>query len=164
MKLQASFRGATLVRTMKVILLENIKKVGQKGDVVAVSDGHALNFLIPNNKAVFASKEAMLRVTQQNVQQAHEATAALADLETGIGELDGKTVILTVPANEQGHLFAAVHEQDVANAIKDQLGISLPLEALALPGEIKATGKCDVAVSAGKAKSKLTLSVEAQSK
>ena len=111
---------------MKVILLEDIKGLGTRGDVCAVSDGYAMNFLIPRKQAIGAREakgNAVLKEKQdrehQRAERDSEDRAAFENLPT--------TVTLVMPANEQGVLFQAVTPATLVEYLKGQ-GMDVPVK------------------------------------
>lgn len=144
---------------MKVILKENIKGVGKKYEVKNVSDGYANNFLIPKKLAEYASPEAVKKA------QILEATN-LAEIEirekltqSQIEMLKGVKITLSKKANEKGHLFEKIHNEEIAEALKDQTKIDLPAEFLNTEKQIKETGEHLIQVSVGKNKGEFILIV-----
>jgi large subunit ribosomal protein L9 len=99
---------------MKVVLLVDVKKLGQRGSVVTVADGYAMNVLIPQKKAVPA--------TDANIQKAEKAAlaaegkkemdAALA--KKALAEIDGKTFTISAKTNDTGGLFEAIRQKQIA--------------------------------------------------
>ena len=132
---------------MQVILLTDVKKVGQRGSVAAVADGYAQNVLLPKKLAVPATPENLKRYEKERegakARDALTATFAQKTLEA----IDGKTVSLEARANEAGGLFEAIHEKQVVDAIQKMLGVSLPEDAITLGAPIKKTGTFKVGVS-----------------
>lgn len=107
---------------MKVILTEDVKSVGKKGQAVNVSDGYARNFLFPKNLAIEANKGNLNSVKIAEEAQSHkkqvEKEAALAKKK----ELDGKQVTLKVKGGASGKLFGAITAKEIAEEIENQLG------------------------------------------
>ncbi len=102
---------------MKVILLENVKSLGLKGEVVEVSEGYARNFLFPQHVAVEASGEA-LRERDQKIKAASAAQKREEkQMKKLVSKIDGEEVVITGKA-DGGKLFAAVGPKDVAGALK----------------------------------------------
>ena len=127
---------------MKVILKSAVPKLGKEGQVVNVKDGYARNYLFPNSMAILADKK------QLEVQARRHAKVALALAETKSAaeakkaEIDGKTV--TLPAKvggDGGKLFGAITSQDIADALKSQLGLEVEKKQVLLSNPIKKLGK-----------------------
>ena len=108
---------------MKVILKQDVKALGKKGDLVNASDGYARNFLFPKGLAVEANATAMnefnSKETAKKFHKAEEVKAATADAQ----KLEGKTFQLKAKAGANGKLFGSVTSKDVAAQIKTDLGI-----------------------------------------
>ena len=146
---------------MKIILLQDIKKVGQRGAVATVADGYANNVLIPKKLAVPAT-DANLKQWERESKKARalEATNE-ASAKEAFSRIDGKTIILKVRANENGGLFEAVHEKQIAEAIYKEWGVSLNEDGIELSEPIKKIGIYTVPVSHQGAKASVTVSLEA---
>ncbi len=131
---------------MKVILYEDVRTLGKKGEIVDVSDGYARNFLLPKKKGVEATP-ANLNILKQ--QQLHDAKLAAMQLDaaTALGaSLEHKSVELKVKVGENGKLFGAIASKDIADALKEQCGIELDKKKIQLDEPIKAVGNYKVGV------------------
>jgi len=144
---------------MKVILLENVPKVGQKYDVKDVSDGYGRNFLIAQGKAKIATPSEEQKIVEQKKYAQAEQHIQHDLLEKNIAELEGKTVSITAKANEKGHLFASVSSADVSQAIKSTLGIDIPSNTLQIDS-LKETGSHEVNAHTDGAHATFTLTIE----
>ena len=124
---------------MKVILQQDVKNLGKKGDLVNASDGYARNFLFPKGLAIEANSSAMNdfnnKEAYKKFHKAEEIKAAQADA----AKLDGKTVKLTAKAGANGKLFGSVTSKDVSKQIKDELGIDIDKRKIVMP-DVKAFG------------------------
>ncbi len=126
---------------MQVILLEDVKGIGKKGEVVKVSDGHARNFLIPRKLAMQAT-EANLKVLEKKnaaiaAEKAEEKEAAL-ELKKKIEA--GNAVLIKGKAGDGGKLFGAVTAKDVAEAFEAAYGITVDKKKIVLKENIKQVG------------------------
>lgn len=123
---------------MKVILLQDIKAMGKKGDICDVNDGYARNFLIPKKMVMEATKNAINERNQKKANEekrlAEEKAAALALCK----ELKGKTVDVPVKCNA-GKMYGSVTTQDVANALANA-GYTVDKKKITLHETIKALG------------------------
>ena len=124
---------------MKVILLCDIAGRGYKGDVLDVSDGYARNFLFPQACAVPATPEALQKRKAEDDKRTREAKEQNKAARKTAESLDGKEILMCAKANEDGTLYAAVREKDIAAALKKH-GFSVPENAIILPGHIKDAG------------------------
>ena len=122
---------------MKVLLKQNVAKLGKAGEIVNVSDGYAKNFLIPKKMGVEATKQVLaqweVQKKSQEIRQAkaEEEAAALAK------ELSKKTFTLSEKAGEGGRLFGAVTTQDVADALKAQFDLDIDKKKIVIPEDIR---------------------------
>jgi large subunit ribosomal protein L9 len=132
---------------MKIILLQDVKKVGVKGAVIEVADGYAQNVLLPRKLALPATAASIKQHEQESL-KAGERKATDAGLAKSIlGKLDGQTVTMHGKAGETGTLFVAIHEKDIVAAIEKELGFSIPESAITLDEPIKKTGEHRIALS-----------------
>lgn len=136
---------------MKVILLKDVAKLGRRYDVKDVNSGHALNLLIPQGLAIGATSEALkryeaIRVKAEGERKIHEDLAA-----KNLSDLDGKVLRLSGKANDKGHLFAGIHREEIAAALKKQMRLDLAPESIKLEHPLKEVGEHTVeADGAGK--------------
>jgi large subunit ribosomal protein L9 len=130
---------------MKVILLEDIKGVGKKGQVYEASDGYARNFLFPRKKAVEATKANLNELELRNKALGKKAENELAEAQKQASQLLDKTVRLYVKTGENGRLFGAVTATEIAAALSDQLGIRIDKKKITMPEPIKSTGEARAA-------------------
>ncbi|MDR3689033.1 MAG: 50S ribosomal protein L9 [Fimbriimonas sp.] len=132
---------------MKVILNQTVPKVGKEGTVVTVADGFARNYLFPRGLAIVADKNQLKGLETRNVRLAAKFAGAKASAEATRENLHGKTVRIAGQVGKaQGKLFGAITSQDVADAIKSQLGVSLEKRNIALIEPIKRLGQHEVEV------------------
>lgn len=141
---------------MKVVLLKDVKNMGRAGTVHDVSDGHAVNLLIPRKLAVLATPAAMKKAENMASQDTQRREMDRKMIEERLGALaEGRTVI-TKKANDQGHLYDAVDAKDIAEATQ------LPTEVIKLEKPFKEVGSYEVPVSLGKDFGSVTIVVEAE--
>lgn len=147
---------------MKVIMLADVKKVGQRGTLVTVADGYANNVLIPKKLALPATAENIKRF-EREAQGRKEKVAMDATLaKNALSEIEGKTVQIKARANEKGTLFESIHAKQVAEAIHKELQVSLPEKAIGLAdGPIKKLGDHRVKISVQGASANVSVEVTA---
>ena len=110
---------------MKVILQQDVKNLGKKGELVNTSDGYARNYLFPRGLAIEANASAMNDFkNKENAKKFHKAEGIKA-AEADAAKLNGKTVKLTAKAGANGKLFGSVTAKDISAAIKSELGIDV---------------------------------------
>ncbi len=131
---------------MKVILLEDVKSLGKKGEVVSVNDGYARNFILKKNLGIEATSKSMndLKLQKQN-----EEKVAAENLEKAkkLGEeLEGKSVTLSIKAGSGGRAFGSVSTKEISAAAKEQLGYDLDKKKMHLNEPIKSIGTFHVPI------------------
>ncbi|NLL70335.1 MAG: 50S ribosomal protein L9, partial [Epulopiscium sp.] len=131
---------------MKVILMQDVKKLGNKGDVVNVNDGYARNFLLPRNLAVEATKEAMNVVKSEKRAQAQKEQEELDEARQLGEELKDKKVVISVKAGEGGRLFGSVTTKDISEAIGSQLKYKIDRKKILLDDPIRTLGSHQVPI------------------
>lgn len=131
---------------MKVILVTDVKKVGQRGSVVDVADGYALNVLIPQKKAVTATAENLKRHEKGVAEAKGRADESAAKARALLTEINGKTLTIEAKAGPTGTLFKSIHASDIVAEIKKQWRIDLPESVLTLDHPIKQKGTYAVPV------------------
>lgn len=131
---------------MKVILNADVKGKGKKGDIVNVSDGYARNFLFPKNLAKEATAQNLNAAKVAQDAAKHKKLVEKAEAVALAEKLSGKTVQLKAKCGEGNRLFGAVTAAEVAEALKENMGIEVDKKKIALSGGIKELGTYDVAV------------------
>jgi len=147
---------------MKVILLDNVKKVGRKFDAVDVANGYGMNFLIPRGLARVATPEAEQVIAKERAKHRALEAAHHELLAQSLSELKNTRVEISAPANEQGHLFAGIHQKEIAEAIERVARIALPHDAIILSEPIKEVGEHVVHLAIGEEKGVVTVVVLAE--
>ena len=125
---------------MQVVLLEDVKALGKKGDVVKVNDGYARNFIIPKKLGVEANAANLSTLKQQKKREEKAAAKELADARELAEKIGEKTVKVKVRAGEGGKLFGAVASKEIAEAVKAQWGLEVDKKKIVLPEPIKTLG------------------------
>ena len=110
---------------MKVVLLQDVKGKGKKGELCNVSDGYARNFLFPKKLAVEADNAALNELKNREEAQAHHKKEALAAAQKTASMLDGKSVNIKAKAGAGGKLFGSVTSKEIAAEIKNSIGIEI---------------------------------------
>ena len=125
---------------MKVILIEDVKKLGKKGDVVDVSDGYARNMLLPKKLGVEATSKNLNDLKLQKAHQQKLAQNSLEAAQAFAKNLEYKEVVLTLKVGEGGKTFGSVSAKEISEAAQKQLGMTLDKKKLQLESPIKALG------------------------
>ena len=131
---------------MKVILLNDVKALGKKGDVVDVAEGYARNFLLPRNHATEASKGAIASLDSQKKAQAKRDATALADAKELAVRIEAMRIAVKAKAGGNGKLFGAVTNADVADAITESLAVPIDKHKVEIKSQIKALGSYTVEI------------------
>lgn len=147
---------------MKVILTKDVKGMGRAHAEVVVSDGYALNFLIPKKLAVPATKVALKEAEVRRTQAMQRSAVDAALLTQSIEALAEAHVTITVKANEKGHLYDAVGEPEILAATKEQAKVELPEGVIKLERPFKEVGTFDVPVSSAETFGKFSITIQAE--
>jgi large subunit ribosomal protein L9 len=149
---------------MKVILLQSVSHVGQKYDTVEVADGYALNYLIPQRLALPEDSNEARNILADKEKIQKEREMEVEQRRSRLSQLDGKSVTLSQPANEQGILFASLDRSTIAQAISETLGTEVRTDEISTNHEnIKQVGDHTINLGlTGEPVATLTLTVQAQ--
>ena len=131
---------------MKVILLEDVKSLGKKGEIVNVNDGYARNFILPKKLGIEATSK---NINDLKLQKAHEdkvAAEQLAAAKVLAEELKDKSVELKMKVGEGGRTFGAISTKEIAAAAKEQLGYELDKKKISVDEPIKSLGVHNVPI------------------
>ncbi len=131
---------------MKVILLEDVKSLGKKGEIVDVNDGYARNFILPKKKGVEADSKNLNDLKLQKKNNAKVAQEKLDDAKALSEELATKFITIKMDAGVEGKLFGSISTKDVANEAKKQLDLEFDKKKVVLPENIKQLGTYDVKI------------------
>ena len=146
---------------MKVILLQDVNKVGKKGEMVEAADAYARNVLIRRKLAVEATGQA---INDLKLKKANDEKVAEENLEKANElkkKLDKSSVTIRVKTGEGDRLFGSISGKEIAEAAKEQLGIELDRRKIVVENPIKTIGTMDVLVKLyTKVKAQLTVKVE----
>lgn len=131
---------------MKVILLEDVKSLGKKGEIVNVSDGYARNMILPKKLGVEANSKNLNDLKLQNQHADKVAQENLEKAQALAKELEDKVVEVKMKAGEGGRTFGSVSTKEIAAAAKEQLGLTLDKKKMQLDEPIRSFGYVDVPV------------------
>jgi len=128
---------------MKVLLCEDIRKLGWLGDVVEVAEGYARNYLLPQGKAKVATEGNIRAIAQAKAERAAERLKERKLLEAAAEAVGGAEAVLAAKANEHGVLFGSITEAMIAANLREQ-GFAVADDVVKLPAHIKQIGSHDV--------------------
>ncbi|UPQ86370.1 50S ribosomal protein L9 [Ignavigranum ruoffiae] len=133
---------------MKVILLEDVRKQGKKGQVIEVSEGYGRNYLIKNNLAILADNAALNQLKSKKKAQARIAEEELQEAEATKKAIEAKdvTVTIEVKIGEDGRLFGAIPPKQIADELMKQYDIEIDRRKIQLKENITAIGRYNVPV------------------
>jgi large subunit ribosomal protein L9 len=131
---------------LKVILADDVDNLGQRGDIVAVADGYARNFLIPKGKALIATKGALRQAQMMQRARQEREEKRKAEAASKVAVLASSPVYISARAGEGGRLFGSVTKSDVARGILEQLGEAVDRHDVVLDDPIRVLGTHQVEV------------------
>ena len=134
---------------MNVILQQDVKGQGKKGQMVEVSEGYARNFLLPKKLAIVATTDAINTMNLKEKAKRAEEARLKAEAEEIAKKLKDLTVKLTAKAGNGGRLFGAVTTKEISEGLKKQFNIDIPKQKLVLDEPIKAFGTYQVKAKLG---------------
>ena len=134
---------------MKVILQQDVKGQGKKGQMVEVSEGYARNFLLPRKLAIAATTDAINTMNLKEKARRAEEARQKAEAEATVEKLKECQVKLTAKAGNGGRLFGAVTTKEISEGLKAQFSIDIPKQKLVLDEPIKAFGSYQVKAKLG---------------
>ena len=130
---------------MKVILQQDVKKLGKKGDIVEVSEGYGRNFLLPRKAAVIANAENMNVAKAQAGSKARKEAMATDEAKLMAAQLEKVAVTIPVKIGENGKLFGSVTGKDVADALKKEK-IDIDRRKISIKGEVTCAGEYEAVI------------------
>ena len=134
---------------MKVILQQDVKGQGKKGQMIEASDGYARNFLLPRKLAVEATTDNMNKMKMQDKAKKAQEAAEKAEAEAVAAKLKESVVKLTAKAGTGGRLFGAVTSKEVSDALKAQYGLDVAKAKLVMEDPIKGFGTFELKCKLG---------------
>lgn len=146
---------------MKVILLQEVPKIGHKHEVKTVADGFGRNFLLARGLAMVATAENLKKLQVIQARQAGENKLREELLQNSLSDLKGVTIKLAVKASPEGHLFAGIHQIEIAAALKKQTQLDLDPTLIQLDKPIKQVGEYDIPIKVGDKTGHFKLVIEA---
>lgn len=145
---------------MKVIFLRDVPRVGKKYEVREVADGYARNFLLARGFATIATKGAVIELNEKENSRKSSKEVQIALLEKALDGLSGRSITLTKPANEKGHLFSQIHPKEIAELLNKNIGISVSEDNVVIAEPIKTLGSHAIEIAVQDHRTAITLIVE----
>ncbi len=131
---------------MEVILLEDVKSLGKKGEKVKVNDGYARNFILPKKLGIEATAKNLNDLKLQKANEEKIAKEILEEAQAFAKELADKKVELKIKAGKDGRTFGSVSTKEIAAAAKEQLGYDIDKKKMQLADSIKSAGVFNVPI------------------
>ena len=131
---------------MKVVLLQDVKGLGKKGELVTASDGYVRNFLFPKNLAKEANAQAMNELKNAEQSKQFKIDTAIKNANEAKSKLEGSTFVMNAKAGANGKLFGSITAKEISAEIKKQKGIDVDKRKITLSSDIKTCGVYDVEV------------------
>lgn len=125
---------------MDVILLQDVKSLGKKGDRVKVNDGYARNFILPKKLGIEATNKNINDLKLQKANEEKVATEIYEEAKEFASKIEEKAVAMTIKAGEGGKIFGSLSSKEIAKAVFDQLGLEIDKKKMQLPEPIKTLG------------------------
>lgn len=126
---------------MKVILLQDIKGTGKKDQILEISDGYARNYLLPRKLAREATAEALNSIEKSKSADQHREAVRRAEAERLAREIKGKVIQLSVRGGDNGKIYGAVTNDQIAGALKEQLKVDVDKRKVEIEEPIKTAGQ-----------------------
>ena len=131
---------------MQVILLQDVNKLGKKGDVVKINDGYARNFILPKKLGLEATEKNLKDLAIQKAKEEKRQQEIYAEAVALGKELESKKVTLQIKGGEGGKTFGSITAKEISQGLKDQTGIEIDKKKLVLADAIKTAGTFKVGV------------------
>ena len=131
---------------MEVVLLEDVKALGKKGQLVKVNDGYARNFILPKKLGVEATPKNLNDLKLKKANEAKVAAEQLAEARELAAKIDEMSVTVSIKAGEGGKTFGSVSTKEMAKAAAEQLKLDIDKKKMVLPEPIKSLGSFEVPV------------------
>jgi len=147
---------------MKIILLKDVRHVGKKYETKSVADGFAMNSLIPGKMAVVATPSALKQLETMKAQDEAGRKGREEAMAKNLAAVEGVTITKKGKANEQGHLFASIHKEDIVDELRKQSGLEIESDHILLDKPIKEAGEHKIPVEVAGKKAEFILIVEAE--
>ena len=134
---------------MKVILLQDIKNVGKKDEIINANDGYARNFLFPKNLALEATKDNLLKLQAKKNSEAHKKNLEIEEFKKQAEIINKLTLEIKVKAGENGKIFGGVTAKEISEELNKQYKLQIDKKKIVLKETIKNIGRINVDIKFG---------------
>lgn len=145
---------------MKIILLQDVAKVGRKHEIKDVNDGFARNFLLGQGRALPATSENLAKIEQIKKNKNEQVSRTASSAQQLVEILKQEPFVIKAKASEAGHLFASLHEKEIGAEIKKQFNLDIPIALVGLGKPIKEIGEHKIALKLGDRSVEIFVKVE----
>lgn len=150
-----------IIKAMKVILLRDIARLGQRGEVKEVAEGYAMNVLIKKGDAIHATPSELAKWKSQQDAKLHKKEVATNTFAQLIDRLRKTEILITgKKADQKGQLFASIKEADIAQKIYEVANMSVDPKQIIIASPIKSLGTYEISIKQGEKKEKITILVK----
>ena len=131
---------------MKIILIQDVKKLGKKGDIIEASDGYARNYILPQKLGVEANSKNMNDLKLQKSNEEKTAQRLLDEAKELAEKIGKQVVVVSIKAGEGGKVFGSVSSKEIAAALKAQSDFEIDKKKIQMPEPIRSFGTHEVAI------------------
>ncbi len=131
---------------MKIILLEDVKTLGKKGEIVNVNDGYARNFILPKKLGMEATTKNLNDLKLKKANEEKVAQKLLEEAQAFAKKLEAGQVVLTIKVGDGGRTFGSISSKEISAALKEQMGYDIDKKKIQIKEAIKALGEHTVPV------------------
>ena len=131
---------------MEVVLLEDVKSLGKKGERVKINDGYARNFVLPKKLGIEATSKNMNDLKLKKAHEDKVAAEVLAEAQALAAQMENESVTMSIKMGENGRTFGSISSKEIAEAIKEQLGHDIDKKKIVMKDAIKAPGTRTVGI------------------
>ena len=144
---------------MKVVLLKDVAKIGKANEVKEVSNGYALNFLIPKKMAKTATTGNIKQAEQIKIELEAKKQIQKDLLLKNFGDVKDAKITISAKASDKGHLFSGIHKEEITTALKEQTGLDIEPDFIQLEHPVKEIGEHEIEVKVDDRKVKFILEI-----
>ena len=144
---------------MKVVLLKDVAKIGKANEVKEVSNGYALNFLIPKKMAKTATTGNIKQAEQIKIELEAKKQIQKDLLLKNFGDVKDAKITISAKASDKGHLFSGIHKEEITKALKEQTGLDIEPDFIQLEHPVKEIGEHEIEVKVDDRKVKFILEI-----
>jgi len=148
---------------MQILLLENIAKIGRKGEIVSVAEGYGRNFILKKKLGIIPTAQDIAKYKSNQIKKETTAQEKLSNLQDLQAKLENYELVLQVKANTEGHLFGAIKDTDILEPLNREFGQLLDKSMIKIPSPIKELGQYTISIQlTSNITTKITLYVKAE--